>query len=241
MFDGNFFVVTFLKLWKAVPVTLEITIVSLAVGVVLGFFIALARVHKVKVLSQISAIYVSFFRGTPIVLQILVVYSVIPSVLNAYFKSIGSSINIFDYSSIVMEGEEEKMCITNRNIIVPDSMYFITIDSPGISKEIQKRNNDVSRQGISYETILDSVKKSFVFSTMKSHIKELYGIRGCGMFFFWNPADLNFHICRNCKVKIVLGTDEYPGLLLLLLHCESEKSNIILGYYHGFESPKGGI
>ena len=96
MFDGNFFVVTFLKLWKAVPVTLEITIVSLAVGVVLGFFIALARVHKVKVLSQISAIYVSFFRGTPIVLQILVVYSVIPSVLNAYFKSIGSSINIFD-------------------------------------------------------------------------------------------------------------------------------------------------
>ena len=101
MFDGNFFVVTFLKLWKAVPVTLEITIVSLAVGVVLGFFIALARVHKVKVLSQISAIYVSFFRGTPIVLQILVVYSVIPSVLNAYFKSIGSSINIFDLNPIV--------------------------------------------------------------------------------------------------------------------------------------------
>lgn len=160
---------------------------------------------------------------------------------NIIFMNNGSSINIFDYSSIVMEGEEEKMCITNRNIIVPDSMYFITIDSPGISKEIQKRNNDVSRQGISYETILDSVKKSFVFSTVKSHIKELYGIRGCGMFFFWNPADLNFHICRNCKVKIVLGTDEYPGLLLLLLHCESEKSNIILGYYHGFESPKGGI
>ena len=96
MFDGNFFVVTFLKLWKALPVTLEITIVSLAVGIILGFFLALARVHKVKVLSKISAIYVSFFRGTPIVLQILVVYSVIPSVLNAYFKSIGSSINIFD-------------------------------------------------------------------------------------------------------------------------------------------------
>ena len=32
MFDGNFFIVTFLKLWKALPVTLEITIVSLAVG-----------------------------------------------------------------------------------------------------------------------------------------------------------------------------------------------------------------
>ena len=43
MFDGKFFAVTFLKLWKAVPVTLEITAVSLAVGIVLGFFIALAR------------------------------------------------------------------------------------------------------------------------------------------------------------------------------------------------------
>ena len=58
MFDLSFFLRTFLALWKAVPTTLLITAVSLAVGVVLGFLIALARIHKIKVLSQICSVYV---------------------------------------------------------------------------------------------------------------------------------------------------------------------------------------
>ncbi|MCQ2612821.1 MAG: amino acid ABC transporter permease [Treponemataceae bacterium] len=101
MFDNGFFFRTFLLLWKAVPVTLEITGVSLAVGVILGFFIALARIHKIRVVSQISAFFVSFIRGTPIVLQILVIYSIIPSLLNAYFVSVGSSVNVFEINPII--------------------------------------------------------------------------------------------------------------------------------------------
>ncbi len=101
MFDNGFFFRTFLLLWKAVPVTLEITGVSLAVGVILGFFIALARIHKIRVVSQISAFFVSFIRGTPIVLQILVIYSKIPSLLNAYFVSVGSSVNVFEINPII--------------------------------------------------------------------------------------------------------------------------------------------
>ncbi|MGN0866380.1 MAG: hypothetical protein ACI4SG_01710 [Oligosphaeraceae bacterium] len=158
---------------------------------------------------------------------------------NIIYMSNESSIKIFDCGPIVVEGEEEKNCITNGNIIVPGSMYFITIESPVILEEIKKNYTDVSRNFITYETILDSVKKSFVFSTYESHINGLYGIQGCGMFFLWNPACLDFHICRNCNVKIVLGTDEYPGLLLLLLHCESQKSNTILGYNSGFDSFHG--
>jgi len=101
MFDGNFFVKTFLSLWKAVPVTLEITVVSLSIGIVFGFLIALARIHKIKVLSQICAFFVSFIRGTPVVLQILVVYSVIPSLLNSIFVKSGSSINVFELNPII--------------------------------------------------------------------------------------------------------------------------------------------
>ncbi|MCQ2576096.1 MAG: amino acid ABC transporter permease [Treponema sp.] len=101
MFDLQFFAKTFWLLWTAVPVTLEITIVSLVFGVIFGFLIALARVHKVKVLDKLCAIYVSFIRGTPVILQILVVYSIIPSILNAFFKKTGSNINIFDLNPIV--------------------------------------------------------------------------------------------------------------------------------------------
>ena len=101
MFDVSFLVKTFFLIWKAVPTTLLITVVSLAIGGILGFFIALARVNKVKVLSQLGKAYVSIIRGTPVVLQILVVYSVVPSLLNAILKNSGSSVNIFDLNPII--------------------------------------------------------------------------------------------------------------------------------------------
>ena len=101
MFDISFFAKTFLLLWKAVPTTLLITIVSLSFGSILGFLIALSRVHKVKVLNQIGTVYVSFIRGTPVVLQILVLYSFVPSLLNVILKKSGSSFNIFDLNPIV--------------------------------------------------------------------------------------------------------------------------------------------
>ena len=100
MFDASFLVKTFLLLWKAVPVTLLITAVSLVTGSILGFFIAIARIRKVKVLSQICSVYVSFIRGTPVVLQILAVYSLVPSALNAFFKKTGSSIDVFAINPI---------------------------------------------------------------------------------------------------------------------------------------------
>ena len=101
MFDVSFLLKTFLLLWKAVPTTLLITAVSLVIGSVLGFLIALARIHKVKVLSQLCAAYVSIIRGTPVVLQILVIYSLVPSALNAFFKSTGSSFDVFSLNPII--------------------------------------------------------------------------------------------------------------------------------------------
>ena len=101
MFDIEFFFRTFLLSFKALPVTLKITAIAFAAGTVLGFLIALCRIHKVKVLSQICAFFVSFIRGTPVVLQILVVYSIIPSLLNSVFKNAGSSIDVFKINPIV--------------------------------------------------------------------------------------------------------------------------------------------
>ncbi len=100
MFDVTFLFKTFLLLWKGVPTTLLITIVSLLVGSFFGFLIALTRIHKIKVLNQLSTLYVSFMRGTPIVLQILVVYSLFPSLINVILKESGSSFNIFELNPI---------------------------------------------------------------------------------------------------------------------------------------------
>ena len=93
--DFSYLVKTFWLCVKAIPVTLEITVVSLLLAVIPALLIALARIHKVKVLDVLCRIFVSFIRGTPIVLQILIVYSIMPSLLNAFVKSAGWSINVF--------------------------------------------------------------------------------------------------------------------------------------------------
>ena len=97
----NFMLHTFLLSLKALPVTLSITISTLLLAAPLGFFMALCDIHRVKVLKQLSALYISFFRGTPIVLQILIVYSLVPSLLNGLAVRMGWSINIFEINPIV--------------------------------------------------------------------------------------------------------------------------------------------
>ncbi len=101
MIDYNFLARTFLKTFKAAPVSLEITFVSLLLAIIPAFLIAIIRIKKIPVLNQLSIVYVSFIRGTPIVLQILVLYSILPSLLNAYFKKIGSTVNVFDLNPII--------------------------------------------------------------------------------------------------------------------------------------------
>ena len=99
--DFSYLIKTFWLCVKAIPVTLEITVVSLLLAVIPALLIALARIHHVKVVEQICRVFVSFIRGTPIVLQILIVYSIMPSLLNSLVKSAGWSLNVFEINPIV--------------------------------------------------------------------------------------------------------------------------------------------
>lgn len=97
----DFMVQTFPAILKGVPVTLKITLVSLLVAAPVSFFMALIRIYQVNILKQLVQIYVSFIRGTPMVLQILVVYSLVPSFLNSLTKSLGWAVNVFEVDPIL--------------------------------------------------------------------------------------------------------------------------------------------
>ena len=99
--DISFMLKTFVSSLQAVPVTLTITLISLLAAAPLGFFMALCNIYRVRVLKQAAAVYISFMRGTPIVLQILIIYSLLPSLLNSIIKAAGWNYNIFDLNPIV--------------------------------------------------------------------------------------------------------------------------------------------
>lgn len=92
---------TFLIALKGIPVTLQITFVSLLIAMPIAFFMAEARIHKIPVWEKIVTFYVSIVRGTPIVLQILIVYSLLPSLLNVLVLKLHLNIHVFELNPII--------------------------------------------------------------------------------------------------------------------------------------------
>lgn len=101
LLNTEFMIKTFWASVKAIPVTMEITLVSILLAILPAFGIAMARLKNRRVLASIGKIYVSFMRGTPVLLQILIVYSILPSLFNSLFKKIAPSVNVFDINPIV--------------------------------------------------------------------------------------------------------------------------------------------
>ncbi|MFE4713651.1 MULTISPECIES: amino acid ABC transporter permease [Bacillales] len=72
------------KLLKYLPVTLELTVISMIAGLLLGLLLAIIKMKKIPVLYQISVVFISFIRGTPILVQLYLSYAGIPLILKYY-------------------------------------------------------------------------------------------------------------------------------------------------------------
>jgi octopine/nopaline transport system permease protein len=65
---------TFFRLLEGVPLTLNLTFTSIVLGAVLAMLFALMRMSGVTVLDWIARAYVFVFRGTPLLVQIFLIY-----------------------------------------------------------------------------------------------------------------------------------------------------------------------
>ena len=68
-------------LLQGLEVTVKLTLLCAALGSVLGFVTSLARVSPVRFLRWISTLYVEFFRGTPVLIQLFWFFFCLPIVL----------------------------------------------------------------------------------------------------------------------------------------------------------------
>jgi len=65
---------------EGVLVTIKLIILSIPSGLILGIFIAVGRVYGNKFISSLCAIYTIFFRGTPLLIQLFIIYYALPSI-----------------------------------------------------------------------------------------------------------------------------------------------------------------
>ena len=61
-------------LWEGIGVSLQIFFLTLLLSLPLGLLIAFGRMAKNKVISAIFGVYISIMRGTPLMLQLFVIY-----------------------------------------------------------------------------------------------------------------------------------------------------------------------
>ena len=61
-------------------VTIEITAVSVAIGFFIGLFVGIARISQMKILRILATIYADCIRGTPLLVQIFLIFFALPIV-----------------------------------------------------------------------------------------------------------------------------------------------------------------
>lgn len=67
---------------RGLGVTMEITLMAIAIGVVIGFIVAIIRsthdkTGNMKVLNGVCQIYLTVIRGTPVMVQLLIMYYIV--------------------------------------------------------------------------------------------------------------------------------------------------------------------
>jgi len=110
-FDIDYTLGIFPILLKYIDITLSMTAISTVIALIIAILIAIVKTFNVKVLSQISDVYISFFRGTPLVVQLFILYYGLPQIfpalasIDAFTASImGLSLHFSAYMAEAIRG-----------------------------------------------------------------------------------------------------------------------------------------
>lgn len=87
----------------AIKYTIPMTLISFLLSFIVAFLTAIIQITKVPVLTQLTSGYIKLFRGTPLMVQLFIVYFGLPKagiVLDAFVASvIVFSLNVGAYSA----------------------------------------------------------------------------------------------------------------------------------------------
>ncbi|SOC40730.1 amino acid ABC transporter permease [Ureibacillus acetophenoni] len=97
--DIPFIWTAFTEIIKALPLTLIIAIAPILIGLLIGIAVAFLRMNPIKILTPIANFYVSFYRGTPVIMHIMIIYFGVPILFESTF---GISLNFVPIAVFVI-------------------------------------------------------------------------------------------------------------------------------------------
>ncbi len=86
-------------LGQAILLTLEFTLLSTVVGYLWGIVLSLIKISNVKPLVLFAQFYTSIFRGTPLLVQLMLIYYATPQLLNYQITALQAGVLTFGLNS----------------------------------------------------------------------------------------------------------------------------------------------
>lgn len=83
----------------AIILTLEFTLLSTVVGFLWGIVLSLIKISKIKPLVLFAQFYTSIFRGTPLLVQLMLIYYATPQLLNYQITALQAGVLTFGLNS----------------------------------------------------------------------------------------------------------------------------------------------
>jgi polar amino acid transport system permease protein len=67
-------------LLEGLKITVSLSVISVVAGLILSLFLALGKISKNTILQKLCGVYIFFFRGTPLLMQLFFIYYALPQV-----------------------------------------------------------------------------------------------------------------------------------------------------------------
>ena len=120
LFDVSLVFSSIPELLTKLPITLELAVVSMLIGLGLGLVMAIIKMKKIRVLTQITNLLISLLRGTPVIVQLYVAFFGIPMMFKAINQQFGTNLAVANISGLRVRrsesGEQAFVLKGNRTV-----------------------------------------------------------------------------------------------------------------------------
>lgn len=148
--------------------TLALAFFTLLLGVVFGVLLALMRLSKNPILKGIASSYIEFIRGTPLLVQLYIVYYGLPQITGMRFPSFFAGIIALTINSSAYIAE-----IIRAGILSVNAGQMEAVRSLGMSHTLAMRYIIIPQ---AFKNILPALGNEFIVVIKESAIVSIIGI-----------------------------------------------------------------
>jgi arginine/lysine/histidine transporter system substrate-binding protein len=150
-----------------IGVTLKIVALAIVLGLILGILLALCKISKYKLLVYVADFYTSIFRGTPLILQLMIIYFGAPQLFDYQIEAHVAAILAFGLNSAAYISE-----IFRAGILAVDKGQTEAAMALGIPYRKMMRNIILPQ---ALKNILPALMNEFITLTKESAVVTAIG------------------------------------------------------------------